>query len=61
MAGVPEILLGDPEALRDPFTAYGRAREQAPVARLVTPGHGAMWAVTRYDEARAMLADRVSG
>ena len=52
-----EIQLSDPELMGDPFTAYGRAREQAPVAALVAPGFGPFWAVTRHAEARAMLAD----
>jgi cytochrome P450 len=56
MITVPEIDLTDPELLDDPATVYGRARERAPMARLVAPGF-AMWAVTRYAEARAMLAD----
>ncbi|WP_236717974.1 cytochrome P450 [Actinoplanes sp. TFC3] len=43
--------------LGDPLTAYGQAREQSPVIKLMTPGFGFMWAVTRYDEAKAMLAD----
>jgi cytochrome P450 len=54
---IPEIDLSDPEVLRDPFTAYGTARERGPLARLVTPGFGAMLAVTRYADAKAMLAD----
>src|SRR3712207_6203333 len=53
----PEIDLTDPELLRDPAAGYGRAREMAPVARLVAPGFGPMWAVTRYGEATAMLSD----
>lgn len=52
-----EIELSDPAVLRDPLAAYGKAREQGPVARLVAPGFGTMWAVTRYAEAKAMLAD----
>jgi cytochrome P450 len=55
--GVPEIDLSDPAVLRDPFAAYGRARELGPVARLVAPGFGPMWALTRHAGARAMLAD----
>jgi cytochrome P450 len=54
---IPRIELTDPDVARDPFAAYGRAREQAPMARLMAPGLGFMWAVTRYDDARAMLAD----
>lgn len=53
----PEIHLTDPEVVRDPFTAYGRARELSPVARIIAPGLGTLWAVTRYDGARAMLGD----
>ena len=54
---IPRVELTDPDVARDPFTAYGRAREQAPMARLMAPVLGTMWAVTRYDDARAMLAD----
>jgi cytochrome P450 len=54
---VPEINLTAADVLRDPFTAYGAARERSPVARLLVPGFGPMWAVTRHDEARAMLSD----
>jgi cytochrome P450 len=57
MSDVPEIDLSDAEVLRDPFTAYGRAREQGAVARLHTPGFGSMWAVTRHAQARELLAD----
>jgi cytochrome P450 len=57
MSEVPEIDLSDAAVLRDPFTAYGRARERRAVARLVTPGFGTMWVLTRHAEARAMLAD----
>ncbi|MFE3455198.1 cytochrome P450 [Nonomuraea sp. NPDC059194] len=53
----PEIDLTDPELLRDPAARYGRVREQSPVARLVAPGFGPMWAVLRYGEAKAMLSD----
>jgi len=34
--GVPEIDLTDPEVLRDPFAAYGHARERSPLARILT-------------------------
>jgi len=53
----PRIELSDPAVLRDPFTAYGEARDRAPLARLAIPGFGSMWAVTRYEDAKAMLAD----
>ncbi len=52
----PKIDLTDPEVARDPFTAYGRARECSPLARITAPGFE-VWAVTRHEEARAMLGD----
>ncbi len=57
LSDVPEILLTDPAVLHDPFTAYGPAREQSPVGKLVAPGFGPMWAVLRHEEARKMLSD----
>ncbi|MGH3376365.1 MAG: cytochrome P450 family protein [Actinoallomurus sp.] len=54
---VPEIDLTDADVIRDPFTTYGRARERAPLARLLIPGMGPLWALTRYEDARAMLND----
>jgi cytochrome P450 len=57
MIRVPEIDLTDPGVLRDPFAAYGRARERSPLARLLAPGLGMMWALTRHEGARAMLGD----
>lgn len=57
MTEIPEIDLSDPDVLLDPVTAYGRARERGPLARLVAQGFGAMWAVTRYADAKAMLTD----
>ncbi|GAB3432943.1 cytochrome P450 family protein [Actinophytocola sediminis] len=52
-----EIDLTDPEVVRDPFTAYGRAREAGPLARLTIPGIGPVWVVTRHEDARTMLGD----
>jgi cytochrome P450 len=57
MNDIPEIDLTDAEVLRDPVAAYGRARERSPLARLLAPGFDPMWAVTRHEEARAMLSD----
>ncbi|MFG2074723.1 cytochrome P450 family protein [Nonomuraea maritima] len=57
MGDIPEIDLTDPAVLGDLPAAYARAREQSPVARLVAPGFGPFWAVTRHEEARATLAD----
>lgn len=53
----PEIDLTDLKVLTDPFTAYDQAREAGALAKLVIPGFGPFWALTRYTEARAMLAD----
>jgi cytochrome P450 len=54
---VPEIDLTDTDVIRDPFTAYGHARERAPLARLLIPGMSPLWALTRHEDARAMLND----
>ncbi|WP_306746484.1 cytochrome P450 family protein [Saccharothrix yanglingensis] len=54
---VPEIDPADPGVLLDPFTAYGAAREDSPVARMPVPGLGSLWIVTRHGDARAMLTD----
>src|SRR6478672_6947815 len=51
-----EIDLTDPAVCVDPLTAYGRARERSPVVVLTAPGMR-LHAVTRYREAKAMLAD----
>ncbi|MEU4726030.1 cytochrome P450 [Nonomuraea dietziae] len=55
-SGVPEIDLTSPDVVADPFTAYGLAREQGPLARVSAPGFS-LWVLTRYDGARAMLND----
>ncbi|HEX2134004.1 MAG TPA: cytochrome P450 [Actinophytocola sp.] len=54
---VYEIDLTDPDLLRDPFTAYGHARETGPLARTQIPGLGPVWVLTRHADARAMLGD----
>ncbi|APU16502.1 MULTISPECIES: cytochrome P450 [Actinoalloteichus] len=54
---IPEIDLSDPELMRDPWSRYGAARERSPLARLLIPGLGTMWALLRHDGARAMLSD----
>ncbi|MEU4744039.1 cytochrome P450 [Actinosynnema sp. NPDC023658] len=54
---VPVIDPAQPEVLFDPFTAYGEAREASPVARMPLPGMGSVWILTRYEDAKAMLAD----
>ncbi|MFK3983337.1 hypothetical protein ACI2K4_23515 [Micromonospora sp. NPDC050397] len=50
---VPEIDVTDADLLRDPFTAYGDARERSPLARIKAPGFGAVRALTAPEEARA--------
>ncbi|MDL4774342.1 cytochrome P450 family protein [Actinomadura xylanilytica] len=57
MPTVPEIDLTDPAVVRDPFTAYGAARECSPLARLPVPGAAPWWVLTRHEHARAMLGD----
>lgn len=54
---IPEIPAADPTVAADPVAAYEAAREAGPVARLVVPGMTPMWVVTRYDAAKAVLAD----
>ncbi|MEU4834594.1 cytochrome P450 [Streptosporangium sp. NPDC023615] len=54
---IPEILLTDLEVMRDPFAVYGRARERSPLARLSAPGFGPMLAITRHEDAKAVLSD----
>jgi len=41
----------------DPFAAFARWREQAPVHRASTPTGEAVWLVTRHDDVRQLLAD----
>lgn len=57
MIAARQLDLSDMALMTDPFTAYGRAREQGPIARLLIPGFGSMLAVTRYEDAKAMLGD----
>ncbi|WP_157440303.1 cytochrome P450 [Actinokineospora inagensis] len=57
MRTIPELPVIDPAVLADPFTAYARVSAQSPVVRLVGPGMPALWAVTRHEHARAVLAD----
>ena len=42
---------------QDPHAAYRRLREEGPVIPAITPWERRIWLVTRYDEARALLAD----
>ncbi|GAA4674646.1 cytochrome P450 [Pseudonocardia yuanmonensis] len=60
MAVLDAPALTDPELLADPWHAFGRLREQAPVLRSRF-GYGAdeapLWLVTRYADVRAVLSD----
>ncbi|WP_181781574.1 cytochrome P450 family protein [Pseudonocardia pini] len=52
--------LTDPELLADPWNAFGRLREQAPVLRSRFGMGGdetPLWLVTRYADVKAVLAD----
>ncbi len=54
---IPRLLLVDPELLADPFTVYGRARDQSPLVRLLAPGIRPIWGLTRLEDCRAMFSD----
>ena len=54
---VPEIDPADPAVLHNPVDAYGTARERSALARMPIPGFGALWLLTRHEDARAMLTD----
>lgn len=47
----------DESMLADPFAAYGRVREQAPLVRAAMPGVEPYWIVTRYDDVKQVLGD----
>jgi cytochrome P450 len=52
-----EIAQIDSSFTRNPMTVLRRLQEKAPVGRAVMWGSVPVWLVTRYDEARALLAD----
>ncbi|QBI53279.1 cytochrome P450 family protein [Streptomonospora litoralis] len=47
----------DRDLLLDPYTGFGRIREQAPVARARNFDGSRIWLVTRHDDVRAVLDD----
>ncbi|MFC6881635.1 MULTISPECIES: cytochrome P450 family protein [Actinomadura] len=53
-----EHVLSDPELVADPYGAFGRIREEAPVARGRLWDGGPVWIVTRHDDVSAVLLDR---
>jgi cytochrome P450 len=50
-------LLSD-QLLADPYPYYGRLRDEAPVHPMRLPNGLEAWQVSRYDDARMVLADR---
>ncbi|MCE3553713.1 cytochrome P450 [Pseudonocardia sp. RS11V-5] len=60
MAVLDAPALTDPELLADPWNAFGRLREQAPVLRSrfgLGGDETPLWLVTRYADVRAVLGD----
>jgi cytochrome P450 PksS len=47
----------NPDFKADPFPFYAHLRLDQPVHRTSLPGVGAVWLVTRYDDAAAVLSD----
>ncbi|MUL40163.1 cytochrome P450 [Streptomonospora sp. PA3] len=47
----------DPALSLDPYTGFGRLREERPVARTRNLDGSAMWILTRHDDVRAVLDD----
>ncbi|MDR8413094.1 cytochrome P450 [Nonomuraea sp. 3-1Str] len=50
--------LYQPHLRHDPFPVYAQMREEGPVQLVKEPRGIEHWVITRYDEARAALADR---
>ena len=53
--GEPNVM--DPGLLADPFTGYGRLREQGPIVLGRMPDDAPVWLVTRFDDVRELLRD----
>ncbi|GAA4888057.1 cytochrome P450 family protein [Streptomonospora salina] len=56
-ATADDIRLTDPAVLADPFTAFNRLRETAPVARSSNVDGTLLWVATRHDDVRTVLDD----
>jgi cytochrome P450 len=52
---VPERF--DEEYFQDPLGHFAALRQSRPVAPVILPGGGRAWLITRYEDARAALAD----
>jgi len=58
-SGTCPLDMTDAELLNDPFRGYSRLREQERVVRAVYPSSPTpVWLITRYDDVKAMLADK---
>ncbi|MEJ8281838.1 cytochrome P450 family protein [Pseudonocardia spirodelae] len=57
MAAPSAVDLMDPAVTADPYTAYGRMREQAPTTTVTMLGSPPAVLVTRYDDVRTVLTD----
>jgi cytochrome P450 len=53
-----EVALASEAMRADPYPAYDQLRRTAPVFRATGPMGSVMWLVTRYEDARAVLADQ---
>ncbi|UQA90883.1 cytochrome P450 family protein [Streptomyces halobius] len=54
--GEPNVM--DPELVNDPFSGYGKLREQGPVVRGRFIDDSPVWFVTRFEEVREVLRDQ---
>ncbi|MFI5953684.1 cytochrome P450 [Cryptosporangium sp. NPDC051539] len=57
MTGTDEYLRLGPDYYDNPFPLYAQLREEQPVTRVITPLGLHVWLVTRYEDARAALAE----
>ncbi|MFI9332511.1 hypothetical protein ACIGZJ_33885 [Kitasatospora sp. NPDC052868] len=54
---VETVNLRAAQLVEDPFAAFSRIRERAPLARGTIPGVEPVWIATRYEDVRAVLTD----
>lgn len=55
---IPEYAMHSSELLADPYSGFGRIREDTPVARGRMRDGNPVWIITRHDEVTAVLTDR---